>query len=89
LASLSESFALPSVIHVEWKHFFRDALCQQSREYDMPAVSSEEASAHYILVGYHWMDKTIVSVNNFALPLAKRGWRDRDFNRESRYPICS
>jgi hypothetical protein len=56
----------------------------------MPAVPSEEASAHYILailLGYHWIDKTIVSVNNFALPLVKRGLRDSDFNRGIQYAV--
>lgn len=54
----------------------------------MPDAPSEEASAHYILatlLGYHWVGKKVLSIHHFAIPLAKRGWKDNDFNRGIRY----
>jgi len=56
----------------------------------MHDVPSEEASAHFILailLGYHWIDKMIVSIHHFTLPLAKRGWRGSDFNRGIQYAV--
>ena len=56
----------------------------------MPDAPSTEESTHYILailLGCHWLGKTTLSIHNFAIPLAKRGWKDNDFNRGIQYAI--
>lgn len=56
----------------------------------MPDAPSPEESAHYILtvlLGHRWLGRDILAVANFTLPLAKRGWKNDDFNRGIQYAI--
>jgi hypothetical protein len=56
----------------------------------MPDASSPEESARYILtvlLVHQWLGGHILAVDNFTLPLAKRGWKDDDFNRGIQYAI--
>ena len=54
---------------------------------DAPSTRKAPIIFFAILLGYHWLGKTTLSIHNFAMPLAKRGWKDNDFNRGIQYAI--